>query len=371
MTDSVDTFIAWYNNLFKTSYLYEQMERTVEDSLWHRERNVAVHTDMVVSQYLSRCNVNGLFSIVGALACTFHDVGKPNSMTQKFREDRGTYNAFNGHEQVSARLWEHYAVANWKNLVDAFGLVPHDIYKVAVMIEHHVPWGMRDKKKLDAVILTQLSNTWKDVYSDVLLSDTYGRISDDAEEKQEKSRRWVQTEIGKREGWDWYSDIPENGKVVYFPISASGGGKSTLYKGNGFKDVEYFSLDALRHDWYDADDYENAFAMSCKDKGFIHKAQKHYQQMLRDGIKKLFVDNTNTTRKTRRFWVQEARNRGYKTIAYLFPSDRETLVARQESREDKTVPADAVLRQYAQIQMPLYYGEFDEIIVIDNNLPGA
>jgi hypothetical protein len=45
------------------------------------------------------------------------------------------------------------------------------------------------------------------------------------------------------------------------------------------------------------------------------------------------------------------------------------LVVRQESREDKTVPADAVLRQYNQIQMPLYYGEFDEIIVIDNNLP--
>ena len=141
MFDSVDTFITWYNQVFKVSYLYEAMEQTVEGSPWHRERNVGVHTDMVVSQYLTRSDI---FDKIGALACAFHDVGKPNSMTQKFREDRGTYNAFNGHEQVSARLWEQYAVANWKTLVETFGLVSHDIYKIAVLIEHHVPWGMRD-----------------------------------------------------------------------------------------------------------------------------------------------------------------------------------------------------------------------------------
>lgn len=369
MADSLDTFITWYNNVFKIDPLYVAMEQCVEDSPWHRERNVAVHTDMVVDQYLSRCNISfSTFSIIGAIACAFHDVGKPAAMTLKFREDRGYYNAFNGHEQMSARLWEQYAVENWPALVKIFDLVPMDIYRIGVMIEHHVPWGLRDKRKLDAVILTMLSNTYRDTFGDVLLSDTYGRISDDGEEKQKKSQIWVDTEIAKRQSWDWWEEIDNKENVLYVPISASGGGKSTLFRDNRFSDVENFSLDKLRHRWYHETDYAYAFEQSCKDKGFIHKAQKEFTSLLREK-KDVYLDNTNTTRKTRRFWITEARNRNYKVVAFLFPSDSQTMVDRQFSREDKSVPAIAVLRQYDQMQMPLYYSEADEIIVLDINLP--
>lgn len=366
MTDYKDTFIEWYNNAFKTSYLYEAMERCVEDSPWHRERNVAVHTDMVVSQFLTRSQP---FDIIGALAVAFHDVGKPDALRVKFREDRGEYKAFTGHEQMSARLWEQFAVANWKELSETFTLFPEDIYKVAVMIEHHVPWSVKDKRKLDAIILTMLTISNVDTFENVLISDTFGRISDDAEEKRERSWEWVDKEIISRKGWMWKHGSPSGEKVAFFPVGASGSGKSTFFKSNGFANVETFSLDALRHEWYDAEDYENAFAMSCDDNGFIHKAQKQYQQMMRDGVKEIFVDNTNLTRKIRRFWTTEARNRNYKVVFFLFPSDRQTLVDRQSTREDKSVPASVVLNQYSKIQMPLYYGEADEIIVLDTNLP--
>lgn len=360
-------FIHWYNNEFKLDSLYLAMEATVEDSPWHRERNVGVHTDMVVSEFLSSSTLG--FSLIGALVCAFHDVGKPGAMKMKWTEERGHYKQFGGHEQVSARLWEAYAVANWKSLVEKFNLAPYDIYRVAVMIEHHVPWGLRDKRKLDAVLLTMGEVGDLDVFSNILLADTYGRISDDAEQKQKNSAEWLDKEVMSRIGWNWKMGSPDNEKVVYFPIGPSGCGKSSMFRNQGFADVSHFSLDALRHKWYHETDYGYAFEQSCKDKGFIHKAQKEYQQMLRDGVSEVFVDNTNTTRKTRRFWVTEAKNRGYKTMAYLFPSDVETLVARQEDREDKTVPSEAVRRQYNQVQMPLYYGEFDVIAVMSGNLP--
>jgi hypothetical protein len=49
------------------------------------------------------------------------------------------------------------------------------------------------------------------------------------------------------------------------------------------------------------------------------------------------------------------------------PSELQTVITRQSTRPDKSVPSNAVYRQYFNVQMP-QLGEFDEIIVSAGNL---
>lgn len=375
MCVDLQSFNFWYNNVFKDTMLYKRMAETVENSPYHRERSVGVHTDMVVTEYLTRSsnrNSGGfsyrgsIINASGAIAAAFHDVGKPIASRDKFTEERGHFKTFYGHEQISARMWEAYAVNNWEMLENEFGLSLNDLYHIGAMIEHHVPWRVRDKRKLDAIILTVLQDHVDLDFEDLILSDQFGRISDPSHVDTNDSKIWISQNIHARTGWQWTKEREDREKEVHIPIGPSGCGKSTHL--NSLGGCEVFSLDELRHRWYDANDYANAWQMSIKDKSFKHKAQKEFTRMLRDGVDKVYVDNTNLTRKVRRFYVTEAFNRGYKVVAHLFPSDLSTVVARQETRDDKTVPVEAVEQQFWRLQYPLLYGEADEVRVYDGNM---
>ena len=58
----------------------------------------------------------------------------------------------------------------------------------------------------------------------------------------------------------------------------------------------------------------------------------------------------------------EARRRGYRVVAVLFPINRNTLVNRQASRTDKCVPEDVVLKHWWGLQYPSF-GEVDDVVV--------
>lgn len=154
--------------------------------------------------------------------------------------------------------------------------------------------------------------------------------------------------------------------TLFIPIGPSGSGKSTLYQKLKAQnpDMQVFSLDLLRHEWYDAKDYAAAWKASTEDKEFANKANQRFMEMV-STKKDVFVDNTNLTLKRRRFYLDQARRQGYKTVAYLLPTDLDTLVARQGTRKDKNVPADAVRQQFTSLQPPTS-GEFDEVITIDD-----
>ena len=120
MSEVIDyraTFESQYGALKHTHPWFRSMECTVENSPWHREDNVLVHTDMVVDEYVTRANAdhaNGAWShltYLGAIACAFHDVGKPVARTAKFSEARGNYFSYPGHELAPARMFEDYAAA--------------------------------------------------------------------------------------------------------------------------------------------------------------------------------------------------------------------------------------------------------------------
>lgn len=149
--------------------------------------------------------------------------------------------------------------------------------------------------------------------------------------------------------------------TIYFPIGVSGAGKSTYLKKLQTKipDLQVFSLDTLRHEFYDPVDYAKAFSASTKDKEFSSRANQRFIDMIATG-KSIYIDNTNLTAKRRRFYLDVARKNGYKTHAILMPVDIETLVKRQLTRGDKNVPEDAVRRQFASLQSP-QEGEFDSV----------
>ncbi len=388
-------FITWYFNEFRATELYGNMSKMVENSPWHRESDVGTHTDMVVAQYIARAANDtwmndalnrlsmGRQYLLGAFAAAFHDVAKVKVVQYKNSEERGDYKAFNGHEKVSARMWEDWAVTNWPMLTFRFGFNRWDLYAVGWMIEHHLPWAVKDKRKRDNLALTALRCGIEDAFATLLMADTTGRISDDAETKVINSQTWV-------DGFhDYMRDLRSVMPVFYanvtpepgddqprlvMPIGASGSGKTTVFT-EDYQDEGYghFSRDEMRFIW--------TMEQTVVPKDLDRKGQykfvwnycvtnekeftKHWQDDFRKATKRgvnLFVDGTNLSAKVRRFFLVEAENRGYWTRALLFPSALDTLVARQERRPDKFVPGRSVKQQYEAMALP-QYGEFDEILI--------
>jgi len=368
----INQFIFWYYNEFQTTKLYTDMAGMAENSPWHRERTIGAHTDMVVTEYLRRIGgdlvVNGN-DILGAFAAAFHDVGKPNSFQEKHTDERGDYLSFGGHELVSARLWEDYASTNFDMLAEKFEFSQYDITRVGLLIEHHKPWDVKKDDKLNNMATTMIIFDIDDVFINLVLADTWGRMSDDQEQKRSNVDEWT-TSFNNRvvgimdsNSYDTILNL-EKKPVFHVPIGVSGTGKTTLY--NKTPDVNVaFSLDSMRTELY-GDDYAVAFAESCEDNQFKNTANARFIEMVKEG-KDMFLDNTNTSRKTRRFFLAEARRKGYHLCAYVMPTALATVINRQQSRTDKTVPAGAVTNQYMHLQLP-QFGEFDEIVVLDSNL---
>lgn len=365
MTDVRQRFIHWYFEEFQQSDLYAAMAATVEDSPWHRERNVGVHTDMVVAQYLAR---NTDFDVRGAIGCAFHDVGKPPAEIIKFREDRGQYRAYHGHELVSARMWEDWAVQNWPFLRDTFELEPRDIYTIGWMIEHHVPWATKKDAKLDAFAATAFETLGhSSAWTDMLMADQTGRISDSSHQRMAEAEVWIEDHVRRREAAEHRYQKFDNGKVVYMLIGAPGCGKSTYRRKllSSSPDAAVVSMDDMRLEFYGGP-YDKAFLASTKDSKFGAKVDKRYIETLRENDV-VILDNTHTAAKARRRWIAPAKARDFKLIGVLFPVALDTIQARQRTRGDKVVPDDVVENMYTRMSLPMY-GEFDEIIVHDGNL---
>lgn len=163
--------------------------------------------------------------------------------------------------------------------------------------------------------------------------------------------------------------ISPNQPTLHIPVGPSGAGKSTLYRRLQAKnpELQLFSLDSLRHEWYDPKDYEKAWKASTEDREFANKANQRFVEMIKSG-KDVYVDNTNLTPKRRRFYIDHARRNGYRVVAYTLPADLETLIARQKTRGDKNVPAEAVRQQYMSMKAPTN-DEVDEIIKVTGNNP--
>ena len=377
MTDKLQQiFITWYHNEFSQTKLFMDMQSCSEKSKWHRERNVAVHTNMVVAEYVARTQMPWNHrDLLGALVCAFHDIGKPGSRVEKHNEERGTYYSFGGHELLSARMWENYIVANWQHMSDLFDLNQEDIYRISWAIEHHRPWGLKKVWKRQNMTLTAKHTIGLDVFKRILIADNWGRIGDTQEENRASVVKWIEEFVEFAESLaaadKWKLDdiqLPVyhdgNAPTLYMAIGCSGSGKSSYYK--MLDHTVHYSWDALRHKWYDEDNYALAFQASVEDSEFKNKVKSEFSTIV-DLRHNVYVDNVNTSTKRRQWFLEEAKRKGYNCVAVLFPIAAHTAINRQNTRTDKTIPPGAVMGQYNRLQMP-QFGEFDEIEIANFNL---
>jgi predicted kinase len=151
------------------------------------------------------------------------------------------------------------------------------------------------------------------------------------------------------------------------PVGPSGTGKSTFL--NKLKErspnIVVFSLDALRHEFYHPTDYAIAYQKSVDDPKFFARSQQRFRELAKMSIEQqldLYVDNTNLSRKTRKWYLDLVRGH-MRTVAVRFNTDLETMLARQKTRGDKCVPEAAVRQQFASMQEPTIE-EFDETITV-------
>lgn len=376
-----------YIERFKQSATWQTMVNTVEDSPWHREESTWVHTEMCIDQYMSRFAAHRTEqqNKIALLALCFHDAGKPAAEeTLEKKDGSGTYRRYAGHEQDSAitftETWlQDPALREFVSVEEA--------RQIRFIIEHHLPYGLKDGKKRSD-LHTAIRHTLREdveTFFDCLRSDAAGRISDDHETKLQNVEDWISE----------FRTVPltinrtsiERGKC-YILIGPSGSGKTTWVDANKKASTRLVSMDTYRLAYFyqmvpypvaelgqtiGAAEmkkiYSDAFTYCCEHEkefnAFMAEKVKdafHYARF--GGPVDVFIDNTNGSKKARAKWIQEARNLGMRVVAVEFWNTFDTLQSRQMARADKEVPSSSLRQQYFAQTCAWKGSEVDEVIVV-------
>lgn len=355
-------FLEWFSNEFINSSMARAMANTVEDSPWHREANVLVHTNMVVDQYVSRCpDVWTKKDFLGALMCAFHDTGKPRAEETNERSDGTTYRSYKRHEMFSSAIFLDYILSQSHGPIASL-LDLDDIYNIQVMMVHHLPYKY-DKEKSGVLKNHMEHYGLVDVFVRCVNSDAYGRDADDTVKTRDQSDQW-----GRR----FKNAVPINlssvtdvDQTMVLLCGPSGSGKSTFLSDLDASSTVH-SMDTVRLSSYGTDDYTEAFKLSCEDSNFNNKVMADLNERLKC-YKTVYVDNTNLTRRRRHMYVKARGN--FKTEAVLFLNTfktlRERCTKRLESDPTKSIPEFVLDRQYHSMQPPLV-GEVGSVKVVYN-----
>lgn len=375
MTD-FDTFFA----KFKQSPAWKQMTETVEASPWHREANVAVHTEMTLEQYRTRFEPIRMpeQNKIAKFALLFHDVGKPAAEEVLEKKDGSgeMYRRYAGHEQDSsvAFMEEYVRNADLRAI-----LTVQESRMVRWIIEHHLPYGLKQADKVNGLRLAMkiTLGDMEETFYDCLRSDSAGRISDDHAQKLANVEEWIEN----------FKKIPlvldfTNGtaakRTMCILIGPSGSGKSTWTAKHQKPGDIVLSLDTMRldflaksgvqHDTY-ADEgalYAHAWEYAtAKEAAFTKHILATTKELMTSATGDLvFIDNVNASRKRRAQWVQLGRAHGCKIVAVEFWNTLEVLAARQKTRGDKSVPYNAVKQQQYSVTCAWLGDECDEVQVV-------
>jgi predicted kinase len=129
--------------------------------------------------------------------------------------------------------------------------------------------------------------------------------------------------------------------IIFIGIQATG--KSSFYKERFYRTHIRINLDMLktRH----------------REDVFLHACIKAKQSFV--------VDNTNTTLKTRRKYIELARDAGFTVTGYYFASNLQEALKRNAARlGEERIPDAGVFGAYRRLQLPIYAEGFDELFYV-------
>jgi predicted kinase len=364
---------------------WQEMASTVEDSPWHREANVAVHTEMCIRHYLEttadlRSDRQQLMTLMTLL---FHDFGKPEAEETLERKDgTGTYRRYAGHEPVSANEFLSFICAQHelRNMFFAQGFGWEDVRKIKFMIEHHLPFGMTNPTKRANLRRAVIETLGADevCFYDQLWSDCNGRISDDHEAKKAACMEWIvqfNQVIPAMPLKEPKADAP----VMYVLVGPVGVGKTTWVKQlrslNRDSDFVVVSEDDYRLQFFRSH-FPESISFGAKDEyaaawQFCFDNSKAYDAYVASKLteavksgKTIVLDRTNQTRKSRSKWINAARQHGYAVRTVEFYIDEVTMHDRQRTRPDKFVPYNRAHQIYMNFDVPQVGVEVDSFEVV-------
>jgi hypothetical protein len=188
---TIQCFNAILSEVKKTEY-WKAMERTVENTMWHREASVAVHTEMTIDHYVKtfypmRTPRQRMLSMMALMA---HDFGKP-ATERKNAEGR---NQYLGHEPVSGDLVIEFFVDHREIMQKYYDFGPGDLAAIRFVIDRHLPYGLKKAPKVQALkdeVALYLGDD-EEVFFDVLRSDSAGRIMDNREGRLKAVEDWIE-----------------------------------------------------------------------------------------------------------------------------------------------------------------------------------
>lgn len=347
------------------------MESTVEASPWHREANVAVHTEMCIQYYMDTfAPIRGYQSNkIAILALLFHDTGKPSAeeVVEK-KDDAGTltgevYRRYAGHEQDSAVTFTecYLTMPELRALISDM-----EARAIRWIIENHLPYGMKDAEKRRCLRIgtgtaLQYAFVRVETFFDCLRSDANGRISDDMPQKLQNVEEWI-ADFEKIPGLA--AQAPVGNGELHMLIGPSASGKTTYRHQLTF--VSEGLIRAISADELKLHFYLSLFPGDAKlDRAAVYDAAwkyctldhpKEFEKFFREkyteeakamssvnGI--LVVDLVNASRKARRVWIELAKRFNMKVTMVEFWTPLEVLIARQSTRGDKQVPVSSIKQQ--------------------------
>jgi predicted kinase len=165
-------------------------------------------------------------------------------------------------------------------------------------------------------------------------------------------------------------------KHAYLMVGVSGSGKSTqllkMVIEKHYHDViRIFSLDECRHSFAEEQlgypvDYARAYALAVeKPKEFDAHVNLRWRDAL--GATTLFIDNTNLSKKSRARWCADARQKGFFITGVQMLVALQTVLDRQDTRTDKSVPLSVVRDMYFRQQEVLVGSEVDAVLNVNGN----
>lgn len=330
------------------------MKTTVEDSPWHREDNVWVHTSMVTREFLkiwtdlNSLDGNGLniapndrAMFCAGVAALFHDFGKPEAEEEHTTPERGTYRRYKGHEAVSGAVFREVANSptQWAEL---FGdvendLTPDEKMAITLMIQHHLPYQY--KQPMISQVISSVASLLDDdstPFVSLLRADSRGRISDDHATKLKNVEDWI--EAAEDHYYEVYTPLSTNELLVkagekglaYVLVGPSGAGKGTyVEKVLSVGREHVYSMDDLRLKHYGDESiadpaarYSKAWAAAVADEtNFKQLCTKEMNDLVKSDAKVVVCsDNMNLSKKSRRQFIAAAKQAGRVVIVVTFIS---------------------------------------------------